>query len=344
MEVFKEDKWLLSSCLQKSIRRGWVDEALYYGKLLYNLDRAYFSYRLSVMAVEDVGAGNLNLSKWISDEVSWGAKRFGSAKKSDLDWVFWKEVVEDFCLSTKDRTPCNWISCNYFIKEFEMKYGPWSNLDIKQSLDNSYNTNLSWWERGLFSHKVVGTKRFPTNNLPEVDGNWDIFLEAAPEESKKILSGFGYRQREAHTVYFPLVIYDQNIARAKNEIKEISYNVKNIDKCGNWLSVALDKHTMEGKKALVNYLNSKDEFFELKNKIGYENAINVVSYLMFWTEGGVVNKDLQYPTSKKIITDIQTRVLKTNNLNGKWFFDNFYEPDLWLKHRQDLFKNNFKIK
>ena len=60
-ELTKEDKWLLVSCLQKSVRKGFVDLAIDYASKLYDLERSYLVYRLSIIAVEDVGLGNLSL-------------------------------------------------------------------------------------------------------------------------------------------------------------------------------------------------------------------------------------------------------------------------------------------
>jgi replication-associated recombination protein RarA len=49
------DKWITSSAMQKTIRRGQVKLALRAGFTLWQQDRASFWRRVHVMACEDVG-------------------------------------------------------------------------------------------------------------------------------------------------------------------------------------------------------------------------------------------------------------------------------------------------
>lgn len=54
------DKWLLSSALQKLIRRGEGQAAVAAALALHGLDPAYLRRRLPIIAVEDVGIGDLS--------------------------------------------------------------------------------------------------------------------------------------------------------------------------------------------------------------------------------------------------------------------------------------------
>lgn len=55
------DKWLLSSALQKLIRRGAAEEAFAVACRLHQVDPGYLYRRLPVIAFEDVGLGDLGL-------------------------------------------------------------------------------------------------------------------------------------------------------------------------------------------------------------------------------------------------------------------------------------------
>jgi hypothetical protein len=55
----KADKWLLSSALQKLIRRGRAGEAVAIALRLHRLDPTYLLRRLPIIALEDVGVGDL---------------------------------------------------------------------------------------------------------------------------------------------------------------------------------------------------------------------------------------------------------------------------------------------
>ena len=53
------DKWILSSALQKLIRRCRPNEAISVGMKLHQLDPAYLPRRLPIIAIEDIGLGDL---------------------------------------------------------------------------------------------------------------------------------------------------------------------------------------------------------------------------------------------------------------------------------------------
>jgi len=55
------DKWLLSSALQKLIRRGAAEDAFAVACRLHQVDPSYLYRRLPVIAFEDVGLGDLGL-------------------------------------------------------------------------------------------------------------------------------------------------------------------------------------------------------------------------------------------------------------------------------------------
>ena len=49
------DKWVCSSALQKSLRRGYLDTALLMARAFLDNDPAYFWRRINVIMLEDVG-------------------------------------------------------------------------------------------------------------------------------------------------------------------------------------------------------------------------------------------------------------------------------------------------
>jgi hypothetical protein len=58
---FPGDKWLLSSAVQKLIRRGRVEQAVKIALALHKLDPTYLPRRLPIIAFEDIGIGNLEV-------------------------------------------------------------------------------------------------------------------------------------------------------------------------------------------------------------------------------------------------------------------------------------------
>lgn len=328
----KNDKWVLASHLQKAIRRGWADEAAWAAEHLVQVDRAYLAYRLSVIAVEDVGAGDLNaIGQFVSDEQKWGARRFNPSK-SEEDTQQWKHVASTFANAIKDRTPCEWMACTHWLDQFEQDVGPWADLSPIECVDKAYDQTKPWWWRGLMAWRAAGTDKFPSSMLPETPGCWDEWKEHAPKETLTILQGFGERQREAHPVFFPLAVFER---LNDPEAKVMLYDCGAILKSGPWLSAALDKHTSEGNKAISHFLRQVPRPIQeqLKSAVGYDGMSEAVGRLMFWMEGGKVNRAQHYRLASQISHDIKARWLASTGLSGKWLLEHFGKPDKWHQSR-----------
>ena len=331
----KNDKWVLASHLQKAIRRGWGDEAAWAAEQLVQVDRAYLAYRLSVIAVEDVGAGDLEVvGQFVSEEQKWGARRFNTSK-SDEDTEQWKQVATTFANAIKDRTPCEWMACVYWLNEFERQEGPWAQLNPTECIAKAYEQDKPWWWRGLMAWRAAGTDKFPSSILPELPGCWEDWKAHAPTETLTILEGFGERQREAHPVFFPLAVFERfNDANSK----VMSYDCGDILKSGPWLSAALDKHTSEGNKAIGQFLRQvpKPVQDQLKSVVGYDGMNDVVGRLMFWMEGGKVNRAQHYQLASQISHDIKAKWLSQTGLSGRWLLEHFGKPDQWHEARTSI--------
>ena len=59
-----QDRWLLTSLLQKAIRRGRVDYAVAAAAYLVTLEPEYVASRLPVIAYEDIGVADLPVLLW----------------------------------------------------------------------------------------------------------------------------------------------------------------------------------------------------------------------------------------------------------------------------------------
>lgn len=333
-EIFtptKEDKWLLASHMQKAIRRGLVEEAAWAAGHLHTVDRSYLAYRLSVIVVEDVAAGDLSSAAGLVGEVPWGAKRFGTAR-DEAERIRWQDTASMLAGLRKDRTPCDWIACRYWLGEFESQEGPWEELDPFLSIEEAENTNHPWWKRGLFAWRAAGTDRFPADQLPEVAGMWDDWV--ASNENKDlqtVMMGLGARQREPHPVFLPLAVQDRmNDPNAK----KVDYRIDSV-KHGPWLSAAIDGHTKPGISAAHQFARSLSDqaLSDLSNHRA--SAAIMTRRMMFWMEGGHIDKGWEYTTQKKITSDIRRRWLREVNAgNGAMIVKHLARPEMWQKFRQ----------
>lgn len=108
------DKWLLSSALQKLIRRGMVAKAVVAAVKLHQVDPLYLRRRMPIIALEDIGVGDLTVcqevlslcssSQWWADgavkTVTFLATSMAHAIKS-------RAACDAFCLTevSHDRQP-----------------------------------------------------------------------------------------------------------------------------------------------------------------------------------------------------------------------------------------------
>ena len=164
----KNDKWLLASQLQKSVRRGLTSHALEAAKHLYDVDRAYLAYRLGVIILEDMASASSYLPEFDGDN-PWGAKRF-DAKKSPEDMDKWLSAVLASAQAVKSSLACEMQHCVWWLDTFEERHGPWHGLSPQQAVDGMLNKNHVWWERALFSWAGAGSRQYKHSLLPEKEG------------------------------------------------------------------------------------------------------------------------------------------------------------------------------
>ncbi len=96
----ENDKWLASSSLQKAIRRNHVGEAMRAARMLMQIDEAYLWRRLKIIALEDIGAANMNMA----GQVLWGAGKKQWQEKHRSRELFLSYFVQGLCASKKCRS------------------------------------------------------------------------------------------------------------------------------------------------------------------------------------------------------------------------------------------------
>lgn len=99
----KDDKakWRLASGIQKAIRRNKPNSALVLAYALFKSDRPYLLYRLAVIAVEDIGIGNLPAVVQFFFIMKYATFR---REQGDVgEWLMISYLVEQFAVGAKDR-------------------------------------------------------------------------------------------------------------------------------------------------------------------------------------------------------------------------------------------------
>lgn len=312
MKNHNEDKWLLVSCLQKSIRKGFCDLALNYADKLYEIERSYLVYRLSVIAIEDIGLGNVDL---IHDFLSTEIKKANIEERGGKDYIM--KIVESLSLSGKDRSACDLVSLAYFYQEK-------TNINKKFEevfLDNNdplVNRVLAGWE-------ILGAQKLKNPLVKNIENNdLEKFLELNSQitSNKKILEIIKFCHtihREPHFISFGILasVYEKEKAQkmkignfTTGDIVEKKYPLNLVH--DKWLIDGVDWHTKEGKSAIYDFLKEKTEITNyLKTMvIDQETIATLLGMLLFRSVGHQVDKRLFYPSAVAILKGTEQLTFK----------------------------------
>lgn len=304
------DKWILVSCLQKAIRKGYVNLALNYADELYDIERAYLLYRLSIIAVEDIGLGNINI---IHDFLSTEIKKAEIEERGGKEYVL--NIVEELALSDKDRSACDLTYLAGFYEGASVQAQNFSSLE-----DIFLSNDVSVLKRLLAGWKVLGTKR-QKNPFVQKEDEDDIekFIEinskltSNPKVLDVIRSSYKFH-REPHFIALGLLdnLLTQEVKKGgkvgKFNVGEVIHKKYTPKMCGykdKWLIDGFDWHTVEGKRAIFEFCKSDNSLINYLNEntknISDEEFAHGVGNLLFRENGHCVDKRLVYPSAVEIM-------------------------------------------
>ena len=325
-----QDKWRLASQLQKAIRHGKADHAAWAVEHLWEVDPNYLRYRLSVIAVEDVGAGSPEV---VVDAFAggWGKKVVDSRGGKG----FLQTLASEMASSVKDRLPCDFLACTRFVPEFEQAHGSWEGLSFEDAARIALDRDQPWFMRGLGAWRAAGTKRFASSFLPVVEGDWPQWkaICASMNHTQPILPLMtaGEHQREAHPVFVGLALLERHQAAAQ----VVSPKLPNLPDIGPWLSAAFDKHTAEGKRAYRHWLATHADTRQwlAGHNLDEAGQLDAVGRLAFWVEGGRCDRQWEYPLAKRVLTETKASYLRRTTLPAQEYAARCADPAGWHQAR-----------
>lgn len=319
-EELKTYKWLVSSCLQKSIRRGRFDLAEPYIRFLWEHDRSYITYRFGTMLTEDVGIANFDVvNEYLNTKLA--KKQIDS--KGGCDFII--EVAKKACDSIKDRSSCD---AAYMAGFYDLK------LDNQESAKNLFiDSSADYIDRINAGWSILGGKKFKKENFnffnsvtePTTD-DIERFVQVSekiinPDLSPLLRNSYA-TQVENIFMGIPIMeqLYQKELLAGDTKIK-VGTAIENMyvkeeefthHNTGlQLISCGVDGHTREGKSVYYNYLKTKNDFTKYlnENNIPFEKHIELFLHCMFRTEGHEVNKRIYYPTAVTVMRDCEQKVL-----------------------------------
>lgn len=300
----KDHKWLLVSCLQKAIRKGFSDLAVEYADYLYDIDRSSLLYRLSVIAIEDIGLGNVDLiHEFMETQIKIANIEIAGGKSYTL------KMVRAFSESVKDRSACDLCALS-FMNEFESKTPQENEKMFLSETAPVVNRLIAGWE-------VLGASKLKNPLIINKEDNLERFMEINRElvVDEKVLSIMknGYLiHREPHFIAIGLLasLLNKEKEQTVGNFKTGQYVEKIYPKNlinNTWLIDGIDWHTKEGKSAIYNFCEQKNDMTDwfLKQEIHHDLRAGLMGLLLFRTVGHQVNKRMVYPTAIVILKHIQ---------------------------------------
>lgn len=280
---YVNDKWILSSCLQKSIRRGFSSLASNYFERLYAIDKSYSVYRLFVILNEDIGISNIQV---LNNLANTNLKHDEIKKLGGLDFLF--EIVEKSCVGHKDRSAILLDSFTKLPKQFILERFRNNLLEliyvdaysIKELLSD---TNSIYTDSCLRLSQILSDSDELTNTLKL----------SLPIPSLSYTSYFGYLSSLLNSDIKDGFSLGRIMAGTTVDCSVNSDVVNGI------LVDAIDWHTQIGKSLISKFCSKKSDTLEyLSSLVPYENEhAEIIGFLFFLLSGQVVNKPILYEAS-----------------------------------------------
>lgn len=315
MLIAKTDKWKAVSHLQKCIRRGWADHIPDVARALWSVDNAYLRYRLGVIAMEDVGIGNIaGVASLMEDKIN---KRWVDAN-GGLDGLIVR--MQELARGTKDRTACTWGSLAS-LSAFEATHGDWASTTPQKAAAVAFNAHETLSVRAAAALRAAGTNLFPHGDFEEVEGDWESWMslnaEHAPEEVLQAMRKGQKSQKEWHPAFLGMCWSDYQAAPTETIVTA----PKNFGDVHGYVSAAIDSHTAEGQKAIAMWWRRTPALRQQWQALGWSGtdsaAQSLLSSMVFLLEGGAVDKRLGYATAQAVEQTAKDRWAATAGMSGK---------------------------
>jgi hypothetical protein len=283
----KANKWLVRSALQKAIRRGKYEEALFSGGYLFGEGVGYFWKSLATIAVEDVGIGNPTA---VADTFTIFNEGMASPHYKDRAYI--GDLIGRMCITPKSRLMCEIsIVADWGPKELFDQYLQAPLLLVRRAL-NFKDPVKSYVALKIIFGAVKGAPKL--NALRNEVLSW-IYKNPELDEAKKsaitqmlqnpfdsmCIAGLpAFMMERADQVEpTPETLYTVTADTFPSEVE-----IKGLS------SAAYDMHTAVGKKSIKAFYTSLAKRFPVITQIPPENAVKALGAVLFVLEGGQVDQ------------------------------------------------------
>lgn len=293
------DAWVAVSVLQKSIRRGDTTNALKATSFLIEAHADRLWRRLCIIAIEDIGIGDLDTVRGVmlaSSRKGW--------RREMGEWEVVTQLVQRLCVARKCRDTEHLLIVADHDPRYAGQRSAFLDLAAGQLCEILADTSRPLPERTLAAWLIAGTKRFPSPVIPERVGAFGDLLACyrhlgVPEDVLEVARLGSVRMREAHPVVLPFVWL---AATASPEITVQEMDFEEPALIRGWPSYAFDMHTRAGKKAIGLFASRCLSLRVLADRYLLPEQISeFFGTLVFRAEGSQVDRRLVYSGSQALL-------------------------------------------
>jgi hypothetical protein len=296
-----KNKWRVISCLQKAIRFGDAPMAAHMANVAMDLDPDHAIKRIAVIAVEDVGFGNLGLAMGalaMLGDAKWRLK-VGGRKL-----VIW--LATELAAGLKDRSA---VEAPTMIGLWEnpvsMSMGHWPNEELIQVIDDEAQ---DWRWRHAAIMNLAGTKRYGGHGLSETNDRPAIYLFEQMVKNGMSMAGYYVAaktcSRLQDSMWPSLYIMDEWARHGSKTKIETTETPKEL--VGKLLGAAYDRYVREGKVAIAKAFreSAKLQQFLIASPETRREQMRLSG--VFMAEGGTLNRRLCYGSSEWVRSRVRT--------------------------------------
>lgn len=290
------DRWLLASALQKCIRRGLHAEAVEVAAALHAMDAEYAWRRLRVIALEDVGLGNIER---VSAVLAIAGKRRVRDAFGDLRLL--TATAHSLSVGLKDRTACDLlrIGCSPEAASFRstLLEAPlrWEPLALDERAPVWRRVVALQLLAGLTERTRAGYRTLSRAN-PHAVLRVVEALKPHPLVAYAVVRGKG-------TESLNVALLFAHLLRESTDHRPIVSRVEEIQNCpriGGLIAPTFCMYTRVGLRALRTFLCGDAELRATLRNAGANNGFEALGLLLFQVESGLLDRAEDYAHQVRI--------------------------------------------
>ncbi|MDO6800640.1 hypothetical protein Q4605_19505 [Shimia thalassica] len=289
---FPWDPFVAKSMLQKGIRRAELQHAMTATRFLLQVDERGFWRRLCVIALEDIGVGNIPLVA----QVLLAEKDRSLRRNLGGSEAVGSALVEAMCKSRKDRSTDDLIDA---LASNDLKC---RNAEVAE-MTASERFDLISASNSDVRHRAMAAILLSTSPTPARRANdWSRILEHLPEEALspcvKATAQLGLQRTKSEmALHFALLSRDRPTVLTATDDEFLPTIV--VSGLPVWV---LDGHTRLGLQAFRQYVKRSPRMTEYLGKLaaGSVSRAKAVAGLVFRTESHLLANRIDWETGRQL--------------------------------------------